>query len=235
MREFALQLDTTDDASTGPVPWIVAVLATLGLIAAFQQVVASVPQELSEQAQRIAADAGAADIEIHASGRDLSLAGVLPAGSDRDLFVHRIASIDGVRSVSETLSVFDPEADARARRAAFGDAIGAADLSSVAFEPGSAQFAAGSERALDELATLLRTWPEYRVRVAGHTDNTGRPDVNLRLSRERAAAVADYLMSRGAASDQVIATGYGATQPIADNATEAGRSRNRRIEVRYVD
>jgi len=55
------------------------------------------------------------------------------------------------------------------------------------------------------------------------------------LSRERSRAVADWLSARGVPAEQIIAKGYGATQPIADNATESGRSQNRRIEVRYVD
>ena len=58
--------------------------------------------------------------------------------------------------------------------------------------------------------------------------------MNLRISRERAQAVADFLTQNGVESDQLIAQGYGATRPIADNATEAGRTANRRIEINYV-
>ncbi|MFT4729787.1 MAG: OOP family OmpA-OmpF porin, partial [Granulosicoccus sp.] len=106
---------------------------------------------------------------------------------------------------------------------------------SVAFEPGSSSFATGSGAALLKLARLLTAFPSRRIRIEGHTDNTGPESVNLRLSRERAEAVASFLSSRGVADNRLIAKGYGSTQPIDDNFTDAGRARNRRIEISYLD
>ena len=79
------------------------------------------------------------------------------------------------------------------------------------------------------------TYPETRLRIEGHTDNTGSEAANLRLSRERARAVASYLIARGISENRLIAKGYGSTQPIDDNSTDAGRGRNRRIEISYLD
>lgn len=235
MREGALQLDLPDEADPSIWPWIIATIAAVCLLLAARHVAVSVPASLERQAQAIAQSSQQPDVDVSASGLNISLSGELTADTDREAFVRRVASINGVRSVSETLSVHDPAADERSRRAAFGDALGSLDMSAVAFEPGSATFAEGSSGALLQLAQLLDTWPEFRVRIAGHTDNTGRLDVNLRLSRERARAVATWLEARGVDPTQIISQGYGATQPIADNSTETGRARNRRIEVRYVD
>lgn len=205
------------------------------LVIAARYVASDIPASLHRQTAAIFAAEGQNDVVVSVSGRNVSLSGELSASADRESLLRRVAAVTGVRLVADSMSVDDPEADERAQRAAFGDALGLLNLSAVSFEPGSNTFAAGSDQALAELAQLLRTWPEYRIRVIGHTDNTGRPAVNLRLSRDRARAVADWLIGRGAAEDQIIAQGYGATQPIADNATAEGRARNRRIEVRYVD
>lgn len=235
MLEGSLQNEVADEADTSIWPWVIACVGTGCLIFASSRVIATVPASLEGKARDALAAEQQPDVSVSVSGRDLSLSGVLTADSDRESLVRRIASIDGVHLVSDSLTVFDPAAAERQRRAAFGDALGRLDTSAVVFEHGSATFASGSESALAQLEQLLKTWPEFRIRVSGHTDNTGRPDVNLRLSRERARAVSDWLSARGVPPEQVISKGYGATQPIADNATAEGRSRNRRIEVRYVD
>lgn len=235
MREGALQLELPDEAEHGIWPWLIAVLGGICLIVAARHVAISIPELLASQASAVFEAEGQSEVAVVAQGRDITLTGELTATADREALLRRITSIPGVRVVADSMTVDDPIADARSQRAAFGDALGALDLTTVSFEPGSDTFAAGSDRALTQLAQLLTAWPEYRIRVVGHTDNTGRPAVNLQLSRDRARAVADWLIARGAGESQIIAQGYGHTQPIADNATAEGRSRNRRIEVRYVD
>jgi OOP family OmpA-OmpF porin len=68
------------------------------------------------------------------------------------------------------------------------------------------------------------------VEIAGHADSQGSPERNLELSRRRAQAVLDYFVSRGEDPERFVAVGYGDTRPIADNSTEEGRQKNRRIE-----
>jgi OmpA-OmpF porin, OOP family len=68
------------------------------------------------------------------------------------------------------------------------------------------------------------------VRVEAHTDNKGPARRNLRLSKDRAAAVARYLMARGIDASRVSSEGYGESRPIDDNRTRAGRAQNRRVE-----
>jgi outer membrane protein OmpA-like peptidoglycan-associated protein len=113
--------------------------------------------------------------------------------------------------------------------------LSAIDTSGVAFLPGSVAFTAASEAPLTQLQEVLEQYPQGRVRIEGHTDNTGPDSVNLRVSTERAAAVANYLTGRGISAEQVIVKGYGSTQPVDDNNTEVGRARNRRIEVSPVN
>ncbi|HET8729971.1 MAG TPA: OmpA family protein [Moraxellaceae bacterium] len=85
---------------------------------------------------------------------------------------------------------------------------------------------------LDAVADVLKEYNKTTIAVSGHSDNVGRDDYNLQLSQERANSVAQYLVSRGVAGGRISATGFGKTQPIADNSTEAGRSQNRRVEIR---
>jgi outer membrane protein OmpA-like peptidoglycan-associated protein len=70
-----------------------------------------------------------------------------------------------------------------------------------------------------------------RVEVAGHTDNVGASEANQRLSQERAQAVMAALVARGVKADRLTAKGYGQTTPVADNRTEDGRTKNRRVEL----
>lgn len=84
---------------------------------------------------------------------------------------------------------------------------------------------------LDLVAQVLARYPESYITVAGHTDSVGDANYNQRLSEYRAQAVANYLVSRGIAPQRVVYIGYGESMPIASNATEEGRQRNRRVEL----
>lgn len=88
------------------------------------------------------------------------------------------------------------------------------------------------QAALDSVAALLNRYPGLTAEISGHTDNTGGDAHNARLSTLRAEAVADYLVGQGIATDRLRFIGQGSTRPIADNATEAGRRSNRRVEIR---
>jgi outer membrane protein OmpA-like peptidoglycan-associated protein len=104
-------------------------------------------------------------------------------------------------------------------------------LEPVQFETRSDRLLPRSNAVLDGVAAVLRDHPEIaRLRVEGHTDARGKPAFNQELSRRRAAAVRAYLVSSGVAAARLSSRGWGTDRPVADNATEAGRARNRRVE-----
>ncbi len=84
---------------------------------------------------------------------------------------------------------------------------------------------------LDQFAQGLNQQPSTEVRIVGHTDNTGSDAINNPLSVNRAQSARDYLVSRGVATQRISIDGRGSREPIADNSTEAGRARNRRIDI----
>ena len=86
--------------------------------------------------------------------------------------------------------------------------------------------------ALNDVARSLNNYPQTLVDVIGHADSTGRAEYNQNLSERRALAVADYLTGRGGVlRDRLYVEGRGSSQPIADNTTDAGRAKNRRVEI----
>lgn len=100
----------------------------------------------------------------------------------------------------------------------------------VEFESGSANLTPRGLGILDEMAGALNRVGNKSVTITGHTDNTGNASANLLLSNQRAEAVKEYLIGRGIDTSRLSTAGKGDTDPIATNDTEAGRTRNRRIE-----
>ena len=89
-----------------------------------------------------------------------------------------------------------------------------------------------AEPVLQQVAALFTKIPGFAAEVGGHTDNIGTPDYNLRLSDARAAAVKDWLVKHGVAAARISSRGYGDTQPLVPNTTDADRFKNRRVELR---
>ncbi|WP_116086173.1 OmpA family protein [Tropicimonas sp. IMCC34011] len=112
----------------------------------------------------------------------------------------------------------------------------AQELEKIAFEPGSTDVSGTSVRVLDQIAETLRACSkvEIQIEIAGHTDSQGRETMNLDLSQARADSVREALISRRVMTSMLTSTGYGETQPIADNDTAEGREANRRIEFRMA-
>jgi len=101
----------------------------------------------------------------------------------------------------------------------------------VNFDTGKSTIKPDSAETLNAAAAALKAAGELRVEVAGHTDNVGAPEANLKLSQDRAQAVMAALVERGGAAARLTAKGYGQTTPIADNRTEDGRAKNRRVAL----
>ena len=107
-------------------------------------------------------------------------------------------------------------------------------LNNVYFESGKATLDPKSFRELDDLIDYMKLRKVISIEIAGHTDNVGTADNNLMLSQDRANTVRDYLIKKGIDENRVIAKGYGDTQPLASNDSDAGKQKNRRTEVRLI-
>jgi outer membrane protein OmpA-like peptidoglycan-associated protein len=103
-------------------------------------------------------------------------------------------------------------------------------LDGIEFDFGKATIKPSSSAVLYHAADAIQGAPKARIEIAGYTDNVGSSKLNLKLSANRAKAVKAYLVQRGVPSSQITAKGYGASEPVADNSTDEGRSMNRRIE-----
>ena len=110
-------------------------------------------------------------------------------------------------------------------------------LQDVNFDTGRATLRNESQATLDEVGNILARWPDLRVEIGGHTDSRGAPARNLALSRARAQAVLAYLLDKFPELDasHYTTAGYGSTRPIADNRTELGREKNRRVEFKVLN
>jgi OmpA-OmpF porin, OOP family len=106
----------------------------------------------------------------------------------------------------------------------------------VQFETGSAVLLPESERLLDEVAAAILEHPEItKVQIEGHTDSRAGDAYNMKLSKRRADSVKKYLVGKGVEAKRLSTKGFGETQPVADNETDDGRFRNRRVEFKILE
>lgn len=104
----------------------------------------------------------------------------------------------------------------------------------IEFENKSAELKEVSRPILDKVAEILKLYPNYHVKINGHTDNVGNAKSNLALSDRRAKTCRDYLIAAGIAAERLESKGYGKTKPIASNKTAKGRQKNRRVEFELI-
>jgi len=119
----------------------------------------------------------------------------------------------------------------------FRDARGTIlSMSDILFETGKADLKQELRENLSAIGAILQSLlTDSKVVVEGHTDNVGKPEFNQTLSEQRAHAVMQYLIERGVAANRLQSVGYGLTKPVADNKTDVGRARNRRVELVIKD
>ncbi|MBO4595780.1 MAG: OmpA family protein, partial [Bacteroidales bacterium] len=108
------------------------------------------------------------------------------------------------------------------------------DLSNTLFKFGKFNLGETEKGYLDQVADWIKSEPEINVEIGGHTDSVGSDSYNQKLSEQRAKAVCDYLISQGVDKARLTYKGYGESEPIATNETEAGRQRNRRVELKIL-
>lgn len=119
----------------------------------------------------------------------------------------------------------------QAAAAAPAQALVTISLGDVLFASGRAELQPQADSTMNGVLDELRKYAGRRILIEGHTDDTGDDAANLALSRRRAEAVRDYLVGHGIAADSITAVGKGKEGPVAGNATEEGRQRNRRVDI----
>lgn len=164
--------------------------------------------------------------QITLEGQVVELRGEVPSEAVRQQVIHDLSQAAGrTYSIKHALKVVVPEQvlidQALANR-------------TVEFEPGSAVLMPAGAKLLDDMAKALGQFKGRSFELIGHTDGHGARQSNLALSLARAEAVKAYLVSKGLAAQNLRTKGQGPDQPIANNATEDGRARNRRIEFKLV-
>lgn len=107
-------------------------------------------------------------------------------------------------------------------------------LNNINFKTGSAELLTSSNIELDKIVTVLETNVKYKVKIIGHTDNVGNETENIKLSKDRALEVLNYLVKKGVNKDRLSYYGLGSNKPIGDNEAEEGRAKNRRVELRFL-
>ncbi len=105
------------------------------------------------------------------------------------------------------------------------------NIGDVLFDTGKYTLRSPAREALAKLSGIVLSYPGLKLQIEGHTDSTGSPTFNQKLSEQRAGAVRDYLVQQGLDMNSISAAGLGEGMPIADNATAAGRQKNRRVEI----
>ena len=101
----------------------------------------------------------------------------------------------------------------------------------IQFETGKAVIKKTSHKMLDEIVQILNDYPDYYMTIDGHTDDVGKEESNLQLSKDRANAVRNYFIGKGVSESRLVANGYGESMPVADNKTKAGKAKNRRVAM----
>ncbi len=148
---------------------------------------------------------------------------LLPGSRDRP----RVGGADGTPAVA-------PPPGTQSEIASCDDTMARIlDGSTIQFSTASTIVGSASGNTLDSIARAASSCPGV-LRIEGHTDNVGRPGYNSVLSRQRAEAVREALIARGVRGDRLVAQGFGSNRPIADNRTDDGRARNRRIEIHPI-
>jgi len=107
-------------------------------------------------------------------------------------------------------------------------------LENVVFDKGKSVLKESSLGEINKIVEIMKTNPDIRIELSGHTDNSGSYEANKKISKERAQAVADYMISKGIDPSRIVVIGYGPDNPRDSNDTPEGRERNRRVEAKVI-
>lgn len=203
-------------------PWVVLLLAALALLYFLNRGCAgakSKSPETTEVSGQSVDDNTKSAVPVKSAGQEIKMTTKsieLPSGT-------KINAAEG--SAIATLS-----------EAFASDAVNSSTpsiLDNGDFQGRSAVLTTQSEKELELLASILKAYPNFKIRIEAHCDNTGNADVNQQLTTQQALAVRSFLQDRGIVANRLSSVGRGQTKPLVPNDTDEGKAKNRRIEI-YV-
>ncbi len=185
-------------------------------------------KKLAQEAlARLGREQGQVQLEMRELEANRARAESAMAQQEREQAVReREQALAETRKLQQELKALQAEKTARGMVMTLGD---------VLFATGKADLLPGAMDTIDRLAQFMREYPGKSLLIEGHTDSVGSEEYNQRLSERRALSVKDALASRGIDSRRIRTLGLGETRPVADNATDAGRLKNRRVEIVIQD
>jgi hypothetical protein len=228
-------VSTTPTSRRGPRP--VRVLAPV-VVAIFVAVASwwaadGVERNLTDRSRVALAGAGI-HADVRYDGFDALITGTAADAREAAQAIGLVAGVPGTRHVVSRLIVSAapaPEPSAGSPAGPADSAVPPLPAGRIAFALGSATLTARASSHLDQVVTYLDVHPGVHVEVRGHSDDTGRDEINWSLSKRRADAVVTYLVAHGVQPDRLRAVAFAATSPVAPNDTAAGRAANRRVEL----
>ncbi|MGB5247416.1 MAG: OmpA family protein [Woeseia sp.] len=217
LREIAGAADVVPDMATGPQELQVALVDYIDNIRADKQ---RLEQQNEEYGLRLA------EMEEEISALDERLGG---ATSERAALVQRLEAQARIKAQFEEVEKLFDRSEARVFRE--GDTI-ILRLIGLSFDSGQSEIKQESFNLLAKVERAIDLFPRSEIVIEGHTDSHGGDELNQKLSQDRAQSVQQYMINAMRIPDyRLVATGYGETQPVANNETAAGRARNRRIDI----
>ena len=219
-----------------------------------------IQEDIDSRARATLAEQELGEVVVNTDGRDIVLTGVVASEIIRqqaEMFasnVYGVRTVDNQLTIKATESLIEPEPTVGAKTETQHElephkqVVQAPKLEplpeftcqqdfdlllstdEIQFATNSADIDASSHNLLNDLIDAANKCPESNIEIGGHTDSRGSDDYNLRLSQARAFSVMSYLISNGIDATRLSAVGYGENNPIADNDSEEGMAKNRRIE-----
>lgn len=176
------------------------------------------------------------DGNVEISGRDITLNGLVDSEDFKLKLEQLIGSELGVRKVINNITIKSPEVLKEEIREEVQEALNKViEFDNIEFQSNTAIILDESFNLLDETAVILTENSDLSVEIGGHSDSAGNEDYNIGLSQRRADAVLIALVNRGVERSRLLAVGYGSSQSIADNDTDEGKQKNRRVEFKIKE